>query len=146
MSVFVWFGSSLAAKRAAIIFGVLTFAALITAGSFWVRDLQIRRNYQLVTAVVTDNFISQDRRTSWSDTEFQLEGQIHTIRHDFFWLRGREIELFVNTQNPQRAIPVRTIGTSVSMALLSAGMLGLFFLLYLLNFIFNRRRDRKQNV
>ena len=142
MIVFIWFQNTRTAKISAMIFGTFMLIALIIGGIFWLRDFQVQQNYQQVTAVVTDNFISQDRRTSWSDTQFQLGGQTYTVRHDFFWRMGREVELFVNADNPQQTMPATAIGASVLPAMILAGVFGLAFLFCGVNFLFNRRRDK----
>jgi len=142
----IWFRDTRKAKICAIIFGAITLTALIIGVFFGVRDLYIRRNYQQVTAVVTNNFISQDRRTSWTDTEFKLGGQTYTVRHNLFWIRGRQVELLVNTNNPQQAIPATSLGVFSLIAAVGAGVFGLAFLLYLANFLVCRKRDRKDTT
>jgi hypothetical protein len=146
MTVFIWFGSTDKAKYAASIFGAILLISLVFGGVQWFRDSHIQRNYHQVTAVVTDNFISQDRRDSWSDIQFEFGGQVYTVRHENFWFRGSEIEILVNTENPQQTFLVSTMGARVMIAMLISAVFGAVFLLYGTNFLYNRRRDRKYGV
>jgi|GEM_PF-635940 len=143
-SLLVWFGSTRAAKIAFSIFGTITLFSLVVGALFWANDARIQRNFYTVTGQVVDNFISQDRRTSWSDVEFQLHGQTHVVRHDFFWLMGHRREFLVNPANPQQVIVATGLGTSFMIAGISAALFGAVTLFYLVNFIANRRRDRPQ--
>ena len=144
LTVLIWFESTRAAKIIAIILGASTLISLVVGGIHWIIDFNMQQSHQQVTAVVTDNFISQERRGSWSDAQFELDGQIHTVRHNHFWRIGREVELLVDARNPQQTYLVDTIGLSVRTAMTLAGVFGFVFLFYLFNFLSNRRRDRKQ--
>ena len=143
MMVWVWFDSTRAAKIALICFGAATLFCLILAALFWGRDAQVQRDFHYVTGRVTDNFISADRRTSWSDVQFQLEGQTHTVRLNYFWMMGHQRGFLVNPDNPEHVIVATGLGTSRLIAMLSVGVLSIPTLFCLINFLVNRRRDRK---
>jgi len=143
MAIFFWFECTKTAKITTLVLGLITLISLIAAGVFWVRDYHMQQHYQEVTAVVIDNFISTDRRTSWSDVQFELDGQAYTVRHEHFWFIGQSIDLLAHVDNPHETLTAGTVGFEANAAVINAGTFGFVFLIYLLNFLFNQRRDRK---
>ena len=143
---FIWFCSTRAAKIALMCFGAAMLFCLILGGLFWARDAHMQNNFVSVTGRVTNNFISQDRRTSWADVEFELDGQIHTIRFDNFWIMNHQREFLINPNNPEEGVVASGVGASRMIAMISAGVLSLFTMAYLLNFLCNRKRDHKAGI
>ena len=139
----VWFGSTRASKIALICFGAATLFCIILVALFWVRDAQIQRNFYYVTGRVTDNFISTDRRDSWSVVQFELDGHTHVVRLDYFWIMGHQRGFLVNSDNPEHVIVATGLGTSRLLAMLSSGVLGFSTLFCLINFLANHKRDRR---
>ncbi|MDR2182826.1 MAG: DUF3592 domain-containing protein [Clostridiales bacterium] len=139
----VWFGSTRGAKIAFACFGMALLFCLILSALFWARNSNAQRDFYLVTGRVVDNFISADRLTSWSDVQFELHGQTYTVRHENFWIINHQREFLVNPDNPEHTIVATALDASLVITMITAGILGPFTLFYLINFLVNRKRDKR---
>jgi hypothetical protein len=151
MILFVWFGDTKKAMIAAIVMGNLTLIALSVAGAIGINTALKTNTWEPASAVVTD-FDTRDGTNVWTDLSYEYDHQHYTTRtkgHSYWMKIDREITILVNPKNPEKFEIINPTDGKVASSyvavvfLFAAGLFGAVFLLWLLNYLGNKRRDRK---
>lgn len=147
--ILLWTRNTKTAKIMAIVMGALAAICLLWGLVAWGRDFYRQVFHDEVRATVTERYLhmSGDRQQAWTDAVYEYRGETHTIRFEWFipWAReGSEVRLLINPNNPQDIVLITpAFGRGkIGGPLIGMCLFGAFFLLYLINFRSNRKRDR----
>ena len=147
MLITVWFGDIRKAKTAAVIIGALAAVLLVAAAVTFALKFNKIQKYEHVEATVTA-FDTRDGNNVWTEFVYSVGGKPYTARlkgHSYWMRIDSMIDLIVNPNDPNHAEVLYGNPYTVSVILLAAtGLFGLFFLLYLINFLVLRKKQRSE--
>ena len=141
----VWTHDTKAAKIVAMILGIITSALLIHAFiSFGITKYKIK-TYSHVTATVT-SYDTRDANNVWTEFQYEYKNETYTIKikgHSYWMHIGSEESLIVNPNKPREGQVLRYLGLVMPYTFYFSIPIGAVFILYFINFLVNRRRDRR---
>ena len=143
MVIITFFRDRKKALAMLIITGALFLGCLVTGGALYGMELYKAGTYRSVTATVTD-YDTRDSKNVWTELFYTLDGQTHAVRikgHSYWMKKDSEIAILVHPTEPEQIEIADYSGTSPKVALIASIPFGIFFLLYLINYIRVRRRS-----
>jgi len=132
-----FFGDKKKALIVCLIMGIITLCFLLSALGLWLSDLYKIDNYTRVMSVVT-NYNTSDGKNVWTEFSYEFEQQLYVVRlkgHSFWMTENAEIEILCNPANPEQIEIIKNIGIVSKISLFPAGIFGVFFVMYLINFL-----------
>ena len=148
MIITIWFGSIKKAKIAAVIIGALAAVLLVVAAANFALKFYKIQKYEHVEATVAA-FDTSDVNNVWTEFDYSVGGESYSARlkgHSYWMSIGSMTNLIVNPKNPNKAEVLHDNPYIASLIFLfAAGIFGLFSLLYLVNFLVLRKKQRRNS-
>ena len=146
MIIPIWFGSVRKAKIASVAIGALAAALLVAAAVTFVLKFYKIQVYEHVEATVVA-FETRDGNDVWTEFVYSVGGEPYgaRLKGHSYWMRiDSTTNLIVNPNNPNQAEVLYDNPYIVSVIFIAAaGVFGLFSLLYLINFLVLRKKQRR---
>lgn len=136
------------AKTVFIVISVMLAASLLASLIFACRDLYRANTWGCVMAEVSD-YDTSDSQDVWTEFSYTYDDKDYTVResgHSYYMGLGDQITIFCNPSNPgQIAIEKHMYSMAVTFLVLS-GAVGIFFIIYLINFLTVLSREKKMKI
>ncbi|MDD6395117.1 MAG: DUF3592 domain-containing protein [Firmicutes bacterium] len=136
------------AKIVFIFISVMLAASLLAALIFACRDLYRSNTWGCVMAEVSD-YDTSDSQNVWTEFSYTYDEKDYTIRksgHSYYMGLSDQLTIFCNPSNPEQiAIEKQMYSMAVTFFILSVAV-GIFFIIYLINFLTVSSREKKRKV
>ena len=149
MLIIAWFSDIKKAKAMAIIMGVVTSLILLTSIVLFAHQYYKTITYIHIEAVITDFRVDTrdtNNRIHWTEYEYSIDNKDYSIRIDQYLAGnrvGKQVSMLANPNNHSQVEIVHDNPYLMSVvALVGAGIFGVFFILYSINYLSLRKKQQ----
>jgi len=132
-------------KKLMIIFGTIGLIFLVVAGFFYIKDFLVEKNWYKTDAVVSKFDISNSSNV-WTELKYEYDDEDYKTKidgHSYYMTKGSEVEVYVDTDNPDNIKAARHLYAIAKPLFIGAGVfLGIVLILILPIYIGKKRKGK----
>ena len=136
----VWINDPKACKIIVIIFVVIALILLCISFGYRVYEQKISSSYELVEAVVIENY--QDGEVTWSLFKYTLNHETTQTKMNIYQSTGEILDLFVNPADSSDIVMAKSLGFYPVFFLCMSGFFAMVDVFYIINYVVINKKNR----